>query len=150
MNCREVQRKLSAYMDCEMDGAASREIGAHLEACSECRRELETLSGVDALVRGALRYSPSADFSKELLAALPQRAGSSPSQLRKETRRGNCHGFHRAWKALRNFLEGYYDLLQARRVPSGSRSLDEFGDVPSSFIGHAYFRIMGTQPREVS
>ena len=37
MNCSQIKRKLSAFMDNELDGATSRFIEKHLEDCLQCR-----------------------------------------------------------------------------------------------------------------
>ena len=51
---------------------------------------------------------------------------------------------HRAWKAMLEYCERFIELLEPEaRV--GTRSLDEFNDIPASFIGYAYFRILGSQ-----
>ena len=42
------------------------------------------------------------------------------------------------------YCERFIELLEPEaRV--GTRSLDEFNDIPASFIGYAYFRILGSE-----
>lgn len=51
MNCRFVQSRLSAYVDCELTGNEQQAIRAHLEHCLECSREYETLRKTKSLIR---------------------------------------------------------------------------------------------------
>ncbi|MFN4033883.1 MAG: anti-sigma factor family protein [Fimbriimonadales bacterium] len=55
MNCRYVQSRLSAYLDCELSGVEHQQIRSHLEQCIECSRDLETLR----LIKQMLRQMPS-------------------------------------------------------------------------------------------
>jgi predicted anti-sigma-YlaC factor YlaD len=43
MNCYQVKRKLSAYLDRELDSALLLELENHLERCESCRQEFEIL-----------------------------------------------------------------------------------------------------------
>ncbi|MCS7208793.1 MAG: anti-sigma factor [Fimbriimonadales bacterium] len=43
MNCRYVQSRLSAYLDCELSGQEQQQIRSHLEQCIECSCEFESL-----------------------------------------------------------------------------------------------------------
>lgn len=51
MNCRYVQSRLSAYLDCELSGAEQYQIRNHLEQCIECSLELESLRSTKKLLR---------------------------------------------------------------------------------------------------
>ena len=43
MKCREVRRKLSAYMDGELNLYEKKMVETHLRSCTECQHELEIL-----------------------------------------------------------------------------------------------------------
>jgi hypothetical protein len=129
-----VRSKLSAYLDGELDGALHQEIAGHLHQCPECREELEELGGVDTLLRSLPRYHPSADFAQVVVSRVQDRVAPGPSR----------HFLHRAWKTMLEYGERFFELLEPEgRV--GTRSLDEFNDIPASFIGYAYFRILGSE-----
>lgn len=51
MNCRYVQSRLSAYLDCELSGQEQQQIRSHLEQCIECSLELESLRSTKKLLR---------------------------------------------------------------------------------------------------
>jgi anti-sigma factor RsiW len=48
MACREVQDKLSAWLDRELAPEAHDAVAAHLEGCAGCRRELARLRALEA------------------------------------------------------------------------------------------------------
>ena len=122
-------------MDDELDAELHQEIAGHLKQCQECRQEMDELSGVDTLVKGLPRYSPPADFAKVMVSRV-QDGDAAEQQSR--------HFLHRAWKALLEYSERFFELLEPE-VGVGTRSLDEFNDIPASFIGYAYFKVLGSQ-----
>lgn len=121
-------------MDGELDAEFHREIAEHLKQCSECREELEELSGVDTLIRGLPRLSLSDDFAKVVVASVQNEDSFKPRK----------HYLRQAWKALLKYPEKFLELLESESSV-GTRSLDEFNDIPASFIGYAYFRVLGSQ-----
>lgn len=134
MKCERTRQKLSAYMDGELDAGLHRTIESHLEQCPGCRKELEALGGVDLLIRELPRYSPSPNFAE--VVAARARETIAPEK--------RPHLIHHAWAALLTYSERFLDLLE----PEGgrrARSLEEFNDIPASFIGHAYFRALGAE-----
>ncbi len=134
MKCERVRTRLSAYIDGEIDAGLHREIADHLEQCPGCREELEESSRVDGLVGGLPRFDLPADFARVVVSRVQNTDWGA--------QRG--HFLHRAWKALIEYSERFFDLLEPEpRV--GTRSLDEFNDIPASFIGHAYFKVLGLQ-----
>lgn len=128
MKCAEVTLKLSAYMDGELDPSTARAVAGHLDACSACGKEFEAFSRVDGLVRAL----PRADLPEGFAAALASRA--RPRRPAQPTRSFDMFG-----RVLR-FFEAFYNLLGLEVAPA-TRALDEFNDIPSSFIGYAYFRV---------
>lgn len=54
MTCEQVDSFLSAYIDHELDLAASLEVERHLEVCTSCRAALELLEDLRAATRNAI------------------------------------------------------------------------------------------------
>ncbi len=77
MNCRYVQSRLSAYVDCELTGHEQIAIRAHLEQCMECSWEYETLRQTKTLLRQLPVVQPTTS-PEWLLARLHQ--ASTPSR----------------------------------------------------------------------
>ena len=123
-------------MDGELDAALSREVEGHLKQCPDCREVLEEFSSADVLLRALPRYSPPARFADGLLSRLQDREMELPEESQRFLRR--------FWKALMEYSERFLELLEPE-APSSTRSLEEFNDVPESFIGYAYFKIIGSQ-----
>lgn len=87
MNCREVRRCLSPYLDSELDPATTFSIGEHLAGCEACRRRFEAELRVDQKIARALqaegvtdetwarvvrplRQSPAAPIRRAMLVAV--------------------------------------------------------------------------------
>lgn len=121
-------------MDGELDAGQHRGVAEHLTQCAGCREELEELRGVDSLLEGLPQLSLSAEFA-QIVATRAQETGLMERKP---------HLLSRAWNAMLEYSERFFELLQPEsRI--GSRSLDEFNDMPASFIGYAYFRVLGSQ-----
>ncbi len=78
MNCTEIRPELSAYIDGELSATVQTEVEAHMKACDECRRELESLQAMDLDFREHLpRVDPDASlfvrFQSRLDLAAPRR-----------------------------------------------------------------------------
>lgn len=132
MKCREVVSRMAAYIDEELEPTLAERISAHISHCSSCKEELQAFSSIDAMLRDLPRNSLPAAFSAGVLDATERTAYSSDHR-----------GFFGVlWSTLFDRLEQLFNLLQAESAPR-TKSLEEFNDVPSSFIGHAYFKIIG-------
>lgn len=134
MKCEAIRLRLVAYMDGELDAELHGQFAAHLRQCADCRKELEALGDVDALVTSLPRYGPSPDFARILVSKVRY----TVAPVRKDPI------LQRAWKTLLEYSGRFVELLEPEtRV--GTRSLDEFNDIPDSFIGYAYFKVLGPQ-----
>lgn len=67
MNCSKVQNLLSCYIDRELPGVDMLSIQRHLDNCSECRREYQTLLQVKRLLSEMPVVSPSASLEHRLV-----------------------------------------------------------------------------------
>ena len=54
MNCREVEARLGAYLDGELDAAERTAVAAHLKGCAACAASLDRLRAVRTAVRNEL------------------------------------------------------------------------------------------------
>jgi hypothetical protein len=134
VKCEKIQLKLSAYIDGEDDATTHLEIDDHLKRCPECREELEALSGVDILLRDQPQLSLPADFAKVVVSRAQDMASVEPRRV----------VLRWTWKTVLRFCEKFFELLEPQAL-IGTRSLDEFNDVPTSFMGYAYFKMLGSQ-----
>ncbi|MEG1585043.1 MAG: zf-HC2 domain-containing protein, partial [Anaerovorax sp.] len=50
MNCIEVQKLLSLYVDNMLESGQRAEIGAHLDECEACKQEYKELMGLVAML----------------------------------------------------------------------------------------------------
>lgn len=132
MKCSEISKRMSAYLDGELDSRLTQEISTHMDYCPSCRQELEELSGVDGLLTSMPRHELPSKFADEVVLTL--RKMECPHEPQGT--------FQRAWMWLMEWFESFLDLLQVDKKLS-TRTLEEFNDIPASFIGHAYFKILG-------
>ena len=69
MSCELVERDLDAYLDRELDAAASTAVGEHLRACAACRRQVAEREALARLVRAAPYYSAPDRLRAQVFAA---------------------------------------------------------------------------------
>lgn len=136
MLCDEVGRKISAYVDGELDAASSRDLADHLDRCARCREHLCDLGSVDMLVRGLPKLHPRPGFSMRVV----ERARGWDAPVRKTL---VSRMIDSVWSQLSEELP---ELLKRRKMPN-IRTLDEFGDFPPLSLSCAYFQILGRRRR---
>jgi len=73
MNCDDVKELLQDYVTRELDPDRRKFVDEHLLECDECRRELALVSVVVSSLDTIPVLEPSADFSRNVMAALPRR-----------------------------------------------------------------------------
>lgn len=82
MNCREIRRWLSPYLDSELGKTKTFEVSEHLRECSACAKRFESERRVDTLMAEKLADVPAMDFGAMLReAAQPKRALLGPWRL---------------------------------------------------------------------
>lgn len=131
MQCQKVQRKISAYMDGELDAAASRSIERHISQCGACREMAADFKEVDVLVRGLPKLDMGPDFVGQLL----ERVSESHAPV------ADTYSDRSLFATVMRFMSNFMDLLEARSSPS-TKTLDEFGDFPPFSMGYIYFKLM--------
>lgn len=62
MRCKKVRKKLSAYLDRELESKKKRTISEHLTRCPDCGKELVILSQQDEFLKQLETIEPSSDF----------------------------------------------------------------------------------------
>lgn len=79
--CNENMELLAAFVDRELGEKDRARVQAHLDACADCRRELETLKQVDAMFRAASVPEVSAREWDGMSAALDRAVSARPAAV---------------------------------------------------------------------
>jgi anti-sigma factor RsiW len=108
--CRNVQELLSDYLENTLAARQALEVEKHLAGCAECASLAREMRATIHLLRNAETYDTGDDFMARLHARLD---GLEPEPARRRT----------ALVALRDWLEGFRQNLNARRVPALSVGL---------------------------
>lgn len=133
MKCDEAHRKISAYMDGELDEKSSSTLSAHIDRCFSCRADLMELQSLDHMLRRLPKAEASESFCRNVLARVKASdAGVSNAGS----------GFPSLLKFIEEVLEG---LVFPRSQLTGT--LDEFADFPPLSVACVYFRIFGQSVR---
>ena len=61
MNCADLRRYLSAFLDSELDGGTNAEVGAHLDACPDCAERVEAETRLERAICERLNAAPVRD-----------------------------------------------------------------------------------------
>ena len=86
MNCEACQDFIDAYLDNELDAAATISVERHLRGCPQCRQQLEGRNGLRALlVQPQLRFEAPGSLRTKVQSAL--RAASAEAPPRGQKRR---------------------------------------------------------------
>lgn len=133
MRCVDVQERLSAYLDRELQPDLERSVAVHLDECLKCREYLADLQTIDARLHALPQVAMNAEFAeavtvkvcKEFLAR--DRSPVGPTDL---------------FGRLANLLETLFGPLEAAGSPR-TRTLDEFSDFPPLSMGYVYCRVLG-------
>lgn len=73
MECHDVERALSAYVDDEVDREESAAVRRHLETCATCRQKLAAIDDLGRLIRRAPYYTAPDTLRDRLAAAATTR-----------------------------------------------------------------------------
>ena len=132
MNCTKVQRKISAFIDGELDAASYEDVESHLKACPECRKMQSLMEQVDGFVKNGEEIDVSTSFQETLWVRLEQ-------ELAKSQQGGLLR---RIVQSGLDFFDTFFDVLQ-RRKHYYTRSLEEFNDFPPHSLGYVYCKQLG-------
>ena len=83
MNCKKCVKLLSLYIDGALDSKGKNMIDTHLDACADCRRELETLKSTVTMCQNITPMTLPPDFCKNVLAQLDNAPTYAPSPLQR-------------------------------------------------------------------
>lgn len=133
MQCPEVQRKLSAYIDGELDSKSVQSLVHHIGQCGTCREMAVDFRNVDSLVRGLPKVDMAPDSLGQLLGIAQE-----PRAATTEKASGRS-----PFSAVIRLVSSLVDLLETRT--SSTHTLDEFDDFPPFSLGSIYFK-MWDQP----
>ena len=81
MRCGSARKKLSAYLDGELGGAARARLASHLQSCEACRRAYADLERVHARFARAERYVAPPALAWKVAAAIRTEAATHRSPL---------------------------------------------------------------------
>lgn len=76
MRCDEIQKRLVAYVDDELDQISRNEIKYHLEECPQCRTQLEETKKLLSLYKSVPELKPHPGYLERILEALPPNKSS--------------------------------------------------------------------------
>jgi len=71
MLCQEIQKKLVAYVDDELDTISRGKIKHHLEECPQCKAQLEETTKMLSLYRSMPELKPQAEDIERIMEAIP-------------------------------------------------------------------------------
>ncbi len=94
MNCAECEILLHALIDGELDAGHSREVEAHVEACSDCAATLAGLRAMRSALAGAnLKETAPPSLRRRIEATLPAATPAAPARPFQGSRRRFFSGF---------------------------------------------------------
>nr|NJM02657.1 hypothetical protein [Desulfobacula sp.] len=65
--CRDIQKKLSAFRDGELDPEAKTAVEAHLDSCEACRSRDEALAKTYQMIQSLPEIEPGQDFLRKVM-----------------------------------------------------------------------------------
>jgi hypothetical protein len=93
MTCSVVRRRLSDWLDGELEPRLARLVSSHLQSCAECARRAEELRGVSRLLAELPRLEPGESMAARVL-----------DRLDMETRRPALASLFRGFSAARPYI----------------------------------------------
>ncbi len=136
MRCNELEERLSAYLDGELDAETSEDLARHLSQCARCAADLGSLKAIDEEVRALPALDPGSGFARRVVARVDAWERSAAEPI----------GSRTVVSALMALLGELLDRMGISKETT-TGSLDEFGDCPPLSMGSAFFRIIGESGR---
>lgn len=135
MQCQDARRKISAYMDGEIDPESARSLEHHMSRCGPCREAAADFRDVDSRVRSLWAPGAAHEGLKRLLVM-----GKEPRSATAEKRWDRS-----PLSALIRLMSSIVDLMETRR--SSMHTLDELDDFPPLFLGSIYLKMLNQPGR---
>lgn len=132
MECRYARRRISAYLDDELDATSMRQLEFHLQQCMECRRTLEDFRGLSEKVRSLPKIDPGADFAVRMIKTVRGSATAGPEEAPARLS---------LWGRLSGIVENFMEVVSPPRSPA-TGALNEFNDFPPLSMGYIYFNMI--------
>jgi len=131
MKCRDIQEKLSAYIDEELNPDQFENVTQHLSHCPECSSALEVLQKVDTVLNNAPLYSVPAKFSEKLMQEIDIASSSTE----------NLNIINLIFAPVTKFFLNFFTLIESLKSFK-TAALDEFSDFPPCSMGYIYFNLI--------
>ena len=131
MECRDIQKKLSAYIDEELNPDQFENVTQHLLHCPECSSALEDLQKVDTVLNNAPLYSVPAKFSEKLMQEIDITSSSTE----------NLNIINLIFAPVTKFILNFFTLIESLKSLK-TATLDEFSDFPPCSMGYIYFNLI--------
>jgi len=148
MRCFSVRKRLSPYIDGELQAREARKLESHLIACLRCAADYEGMAGAHRLFAGAQRFPAPQGFSAGVMdkvQVLPAKTFSAVPLLVRFAGAAAVVLAIAAGAASGNVM---MTSLVPHRGPEGetvmaSLSLDSFEASPPGSLGHGYLSVTG-------
>lgn len=145
MNCRDVEKWLSAFMDGELAPARKDAVASHLNTCEACRSRLAEWEAVWRALDALPAAAPSPAFRSRLTARIREPRPPVSERLERFLIPASA-----AAVALLGFWIGY--MAGGRQAPSAgvqdsispiasTAYLDSFNSVPAASLGDVYLSL---------
>ena len=131
MKCRDIQEKLSAYIDEELNPDQFENVTQHLSHCLECSSALKDLQRVDTVLNNAPLYSVPAKFSEKLMHEIDITSSSTE----------NLNIINLIFAPVTKFFLNFFTLIESLKSFK-TATLDEFSDFPPCSMGYIYFNLI--------
>lgn len=133
MECDEVLKKLSLYLDQETDRDQIERIENHIRHCPACLKELDCLKKMDASLNGIMGEELSKGFHSKLIREVEALSTSKANAKLKK----------RSFASILERLDRVCAVLVSGKVPW---TMDSFDDFPPWSLGHAYVKLIHPNP----
>lgn len=132
MECRHARRKISAYLDHELDAPSVQRLELHLQQCMECRRTLEDFRGLSEKVRSLPKIDPGPDFATRMVRAVRESTALGPGEVPARLS---------LWGRLSRVVDDFMEVVSPPRSPA-TGALNEFNDFPPLSMGYIYVNLI--------
>ena len=153
MKCKDIQRRLSAFMDGELSDEDMTQITSHIQACPDCARVLERLTHTWEI----LDCLPEAELPPHFYLRLKSRMASgiedrSESWIQRVLMPASAVAVLAMGILIGSLVGKNGDMINgsmgAEEEWISALYLDRFDDVPSSSLGDAYMELTYSESTE--